>query len=63
MLLLATKFSFEDFEKIMKEKFKIFDEFAEFVITLGKCDDSSRDVLDEIINIRQDSGESMQTYL
>lgn len=63
MLLLATKFSFEDFEKIMKEKFKIFDEFAEFVITLGKCDVSSGDVLEEIINVQQYFGESLQTYL
>lgn len=63
MFLLATKFSFEDFEKITEEKFKMFEEFAEFFITLGKCDVSSGDVLDEIIKIWEYSGESLQTYL
>lgn len=51
VLLLATKFSFEDYKKITNEKFDSFDEFAEFVITLGKCDVSSGDVLVEIRNV------------
>lgn len=63
VLLLATKFSFEDYKKIANEKFDNFDEFAEFVITLGKCDVSSGDVLDEIRNVRQKSGESLYIYM
>lgn len=61
--LLATKFKFEDFQKLTKEKFETFDDFAEFVISLGKADVSKEDVLEEIKNMRQYRGESLQKYL
>lgn len=60
--LLATKFKFEDFKMITKQKFVDFNDFSEFVIRLGKADVPKEDVVDEIKNMRQYRGESLLKY-